>query len=242
MAGTRNDRYPRGIAGLLLIAAAASGRVQAQGWGGSLGYGTDNVYRGVSLSSGRPAWLADLHYGLGTDWIVGLGASQERPPFQDAGAQFTLYLDRRWQLDEDWSAKLGVVHYESPWNVWRDELNYNEVTAAIGWRGRWRASLALSPDTPGVFTFRGAPTGFAAAAELSYRQPLAGRLAADVGLGYARLDAAGFDYAYGNVGLSYGIGDVYLYTSLLWATPDAIQYNTGSQKRRRWVTSLVWNF
>ena len=93
-----------------------------------------------------------------------------------------------------------------------------------------------------MFTFRGAPTGFAAAAELSYRQPLAGRLAADVGLGYARLDAAGFDYAYGNVGLSYGIGDVYLYTSLLWATPDATQYNTGSQKRRSWVTSVVWNF
>ena len=235
----RNARLPLTAAGLLLTAALPAA---AQDWGGALGFGSDTVYRGVSQTSGQPGWLADVHYRFDENWSAGLGASAERPQYQSAGAQFTLYLDRRWQLDEDWSAKLGLMHYESPWNVWRDELNYNELTAAIGWRGRWRASLALSPDTPGVFSYLGAQTGFAAAAELSYRQPLAGRLAADFGLGYARLDAARLDYAYGNVGLSYGIGNVYLYTSLLWATPDAAQYNTGSQKRRRWVTSVVWNF
>jgi len=263
MAGTRDERpIRRGTAGLLLWLAALPPAATAQGWGGAIGYGTDNVYRGVSLSSGRPAWLADLHYGFGTEWTAGIGASQERPPFQSDGAQFTLYLDRRWQIDEDWSAKLGVVHYESPWNVWRDELNYNELTAAVGWHGRWRLSLALSPDTPGVFTRNGADTDFAAAAELSYHQPLHGRLAADFGAGYARIrNAIEFDYrpadprggearrmrsdlsyGYGSAGLSYGIGDVYIYSSLLWASPGAVQYNTGSKSRTRWVTTLVWSF
>lgn len=241
MAGSRHDYRARcAIAGLLL--AASSMAAQARGWGGAVGYATDNVYRGVSQSSGRPAWLADLHYGFGDGWVAGLGASQERPPFQSPGTQFTLYLDRHWQLDEDWSAKLGLVHYESPQNVWRDELNYNELTAAIGYRGRWRLSLALSPDTPGIFSGLGAPTGFAAVTELTYSQPLAGRLSANAGLGYAHLQAAGLDYRYGSAGLGYGIGDVYLYSSLLWATSSALRYNTGARERTRWVTTLLWAF
>jgi hypothetical protein len=263
MAGTRDERPLRsGTACLLLWLVTLPQPAAAQGWGGALGYGTDNVYRGVSLSSGRPAWLADLHYGFGTEWTAGIGVSQERPPFQSDGAQFTLYLDRRWQIDEDWAAKLGVVHYESPWNVWRDELNYNELTAAFGWRGRWRLSLALSPDTPGVFTFNGANTDFAATAELSYHQTLHGRLAADLGVGYARIrnaveldydpgdprggrrggERVDLSYGYGSAGLSYGLGDVYVYSSLLWSSPGALQYNTGSKDRTRWVTTLVWSF
>lgn len=259
MAGTRDDRLLRRATGCLLLLwlVALPQPAPAQGWGGALGYGTDNVYRGVSLSSGQPAWLADLHYGFGTAWVAGIGASQERPAFQSNGAQFTLYLDRRWQLGEDWSAKLGVVHYESPWNIWRDELDYNELTAAVGWRGRWRLNLALSPDTPGVFTANGAGTDVAAAAELSYHQPIRGRLAADVGIGYTRIrnaielaypgdprrtQAADLSYGYGSVGLGYGVGDVHMYSALLWATPAALQYSIGSKERTRWVTTLVWSF
>lgn len=258
MAGTRDERpLRRGTGCLLLWLVALAQPAAAQGWGGAIGYGTDNVYRGVSLSSGQPAWLADLHYGFGTDWTAGIGASQERPAFQSSGAQLTLYVDRRWQIDEDWSAKLGVVHYESPWNVWRDELNYNELTAAVGWRGRWRLSLVLSPDTPGVFTANGAHTDAAAAVELSYHQPLRGRLAADFGIGHTRIrnavevsyqgssrrpEIVDLSYSYGSAGLSYGRGDIYVYSSLLWASPDAVRYSTGSTERTRWVTTLVWSF
>jgi uncharacterized protein (TIGR02001 family) len=263
MAGNRHEPFLRRGAGwLLLWLAALAGAAQAQGWSGAVGYGSDNVYRGVSLSSGLPAWLADLHYGFGTDWVAGIGVSQERPPFQSSGAQFTLYLDRRWQFDEDWSGKLGLVHYESPWNVWRDELDYNELTAAVGWRGRVRLSVSLSPDTPGIFRRDGAETDAAAAAELSYNQPIHGRLAANAGLGYVTVrnairldpypDSAGrarpfqryadLDYTYGSAGLSYGIGDFYVYTSLLWASSGAQRYNTGSPDRTRWVTTFVWSF
>ncbi|MCQ4165824.1 hypothetical protein [Tahibacter harae] len=240
MASPRFDRLPHAAAGLLLAAALPAA---AQDWGGALGFGSDNVYRGVSQTSGRPSWLADVHYRFDENWTAGLGASAERPQYQSSGAQFTLYLDRLWQLDEDWSAKLGVMHYESPWNVWRDELNYNELNAAIGWRGRWRLSLALSPDTPGIFSASGAKVGFVASAELSYQQPVAGRLAANFGLGYANLkQVADLVYGYGSAGLSYGAGDVYIYSSVLWSTPGALRYNTGAQDRTRWVTTLVWSF
>lgn len=229
---------------MLAAIALPFGSAHAQGWGGALGIGSDNVYRGISLSARRPAWLADLHYGIGTDWTVGLAASQERSPFQAPGAQLTLYLDRRWQLDDDWSAKLGLVHYESPWNIWRNELDYNELNAAIGWRGRWRLSVALSPDSPGVFDYR-RPTriGFAGTAELNYQQPLRGRLGVNAGLGYAnRESVAGLHYGYASAGLSYGIGDIYVFSSLLWTTPGALVYDTPTSDRARWVTTLLWSF
>ncbi|MBL8298318.1 MAG: hypothetical protein JNN30_08230 [Rhodanobacteraceae bacterium] len=240
MAGPYPDAIRRTalLAGLVLVAGGAG----AQDWGGAVGYGTDNIYRGVSLSSGQPAWLADLHY-RGRDWSIGIGATQERPPFQSSGAQITLYADRRWQFDDDWSAKIGVLHYESPWNVWRDELSYTDLTAAIGWRGRWRLNLALSADTPGLFSYRVATKkGRAATAELSYQQPLQGRLAANAGFGYAHLDVAGLNYRYASAGLSYGLGDVYLYTSVLWSSPNALRYNTGARDHTRWVTTLIWSF
>jgi uncharacterized protein (TIGR02001 family) len=249
MAGPRIDAIRRGalLAGLTLSAAAA----HAQDWGGAIGYGTDNVYRGVSLSSGQPAWLADLHY-RGPDWTFGVAATQERPRFQSSGAQITLYADRHWQLDDDWSAKIGVVHYESPWNVWRNELRYNDLTAAIGWRGRWRLSVALSPDMPGVISAFGTKKGFAATTELSYTQPIRGRLGANAGLGYTHLDAGdldlrygstGLSYGYGSAGLSYGVGDVYIYTSLLWSSSDASRYTTtGARDHTRWVTTVIWSF
>ena len=238
MAGLRIDAIRR--AALLAACFFSAPAAQAQ-WGGAIGYGSDNVYRGVSLSSGEPAWLADLHY-RGRDWTFGVGATQERPPFQSSGAQITLYGDRHWQLDDDWSAKVGIVHYESPWNVWRNELRYNDLTAAVGWRGRWRLSLALSPDTPDIFSYLGAEKGFAASAELTWQQPIRGRLGANAGLGYTHLDIAGLSYGYGSAGLSYGVGDVYIYTSLLWSSPDALRYNTGARDNTRWVTTVVWNF
>ncbi|HJU39677.1 MAG TPA: hypothetical protein VJ724_08905, partial [Tahibacter sp.] len=173
----------------------------------------------------------------------GVGASAERPPFQEAGAQFQWYVDRRWQIDDDWSAKVGAVHYDSPSNFWRKELDYNEVNVAIGWRGRWRFALALSPDTPGEFAYPRTRIGYAASAEIGYAQPIAGRLSFNAGLGYYDLrKVADVGYRYGSVGLAYGIGDVHIYTSLLWTDTAAQRYATDADERTRCVTTVVWTF
>lgn len=249
MAGGRNGGARRRWRTMcpLALAAVTAGPAGAQGWGGAIGYGNDNVYRGMSLTGGKSAWLADVHYDFGA-WIVGVGASAERPPMQEAGAQLTAYVDRRWQFGDDWSAKAGLVHYDSPSNLWRRELDYNELTAAVAWRGRWRLSVALSPDTPGPFAYRGGKTkiGFAAATELGYQQPIAGSLSANAGIGYYDLQHVdGHGYRYGSVGLSYGVGDVMLYTSVLWTGAGADRYEldpSAATARKRWVTTVVWSF
>lgn len=221
----------------------------ADGWSGSLGFASNNLYRGRTLTLDRPAWLADLRYEVGNDWVFGLGASAERPEYEAPAAQIVLRVDRRWQLDENWAAKAGYAHYEEPWNLWRNELRYDEVNAAIGYRGRWAFSLAVSSNRSAIYDYTVPQRkGFAAWAELSLRQPIAGRLAVDAGFGYAYLARSGdANYRYGSVGLSYGIGDVDVAFARVWADGAAPYYwweggDHGRPAHSRWLASAVWNF
>ncbi|UXI66513.1 hypothetical protein [Tahibacter amnicola] len=240
--------------GLALLAGLCA-PATAQQWGGSLGMATDNVQRGRSLSSGLPAWLADAHYS-GERWLFGLGATAERPPGQKAGVQLAAYADRRFRLGDDWAAKLGVVHYESPRNRWEIYSHYDEAVAAVGYRDRWRMSVAVSPnqalydmtDYTGRHAGKGKPRGFyrrgtVVYAEATWHQPLFAGLSLELGAGYADVrPLPAQDYAYGNAGLSYALGDVTLYTSLLWTNSPAMGTVTKPMDRRQWVTTVLWSF
>lgn len=217
----------------------------AQNWSGALGVGSDNVYRGISLTDGRPAWLVDLHYDAGNGWDIGLGASAEHLRGQAAGAQLTAYLDRRWQFDDDWTAKAGLVHYDSPWNAHSGYWRYDEINAAVGYRGRWTVALAVSPDRRRAISSRGGQRSVTTTTsiELTYHQPIAGHWSGDVGIGYANLDPADHvDYQYADAGLSYAMADARVYLLALWTGPMAEPYRATTASRLRWVTSVVWNF
>lgn len=241
----------RGMRGCSLVLAAgllAASPTHAGGWGGALGFASDNVYRGISLTAGRPAWIVDLHGDLGANWVVGLGGSAERPPGQSAAAQVAAYVDRRWQLDEDWAAKVGAVHYDSLGNARGGHFSYDEINAAIGYRGRWRASIALSPNAGIPYAARYRRSGFGAWAELVFQQPIADRLSADIGVGYADMEQNGArNYRYGSVGLSYRAGDAYLYLTRIWTSPyigvyPGKPYAANPSPGARWVVSVIWNF
>ena len=286
----------------------ATSQACAEGWGGALGFANDNVYRGISLTAGQPAWSADLHYDLGTDWVIGLGGSAQRPPRRSASAQVSAYIDRRWQLNEDWAAKVGAIHYDSagqgcpsavsagdgmdaggrathgavagcagtaagqgcPSAVSAGDgmdaggrathgavagcagtagrYSYDELNAAIGYRGRWRASIALSPNAGASYAARQVRSGFGAWAELTYHQPIVDRFSADIGIGYAELTQRGVrNYRYGSAGFSYRVGDAYLYLARVWTSPligayPDNPYSATSPVRARWIASVIWSF
>lgn len=227
---------------LATVGTCVAPAAQAQGWSGALGVGSDNIYRGISLTDGRPAWLTDLHYDAGNGWGAGLGASAEHLRGQSAGAQLTAYLDRRWQLGDNWVAKAGVVHYDSPWNARSGYWRYDEINAAVGYRGQWTASIAVSPDRQGVAYPRSGKV-VSTSVELTFHQALAGRWSGDLGVGYANLDRAHHvDYEYGSAGLSCSIADARLYLLALWTGPISIPYRPETGSRLHWVTSVVWSF
>ena len=79
-----------------------------------MGLSSDNIYRGLSMTRGRPAWFLDIHRELGTNWVAGLFAAAERPAYQHPGAQLTAYLKRNWLLDRNWSLQAGAALHEAP--------------------------------------------------------------------------------------------------------------------------------
>ena len=226
--------------------------------GATVGIATDNLHRGVSLSGERPTWLAAAHCEPAPGWVAGLAAGRAHLDGRRSNVQLTLFLDRRWQLAEDWSAKVGVVHYDAAERGGIDGLRYDEVNAAIGFRGRWRASVALSPNATDIY-YRGAlppMPGLATRryrtvwAESTWHQPLADRWALDAGMGMAIPAGWGNSrYAYASVGLRWSAGDVYLYGARLWT--ESIRwrfdflgesYEAALPARNGWMGTAVWAF
>lgn len=240
-----------GVLVSLLFATMATGPATAAGhWAGTLGYASDNLLHGRSVSHGAPAWSGGLFREDGT-WIVGVQATGEHPSGQSRGARIGLHVDRRWRFGDGWSAQLGLAHYEFPRNAWATELRYNEASARIGWRGRLSMALAHVPDLPWFDPGSGFRRGRATYVEAGFHQPLAERLSLDLGVGHADLrDVRPLhprgtplrDYRYASAGLRYGIGDVFLYATLIHANPPATDYLGNSEPRTRWVGALVWSF
>ncbi|MGN6519895.1 MAG: hypothetical protein ACTHK2_10785 [Dokdonella sp.] len=240
--------WPSWVGAVLLAltpVAHAAGRC-----GGAVGLSSDNLYRGTSLTDGRPAWFADGHCEFADGWVAGASISTVHLPTRGRNAQLGLYLDRRWQLDDDWSAKIGAVHYDAFHHGRAEGLRYDELNAVIGYRGFWRASIAWSPNATDLY-FGGAGTTHRTVwAETTFHRPLAGRLSADLGLGIALPGGQGErSYRYGSIGASYAIGDVYFYASRIWT--DSLSwsfdylgetYTATSPSNAQWVGSVVWSF
>lgn len=257
---------PRGnkahIRGRLLLIAAIQTLMAVDAFaiecGGAIGLGSDNVYRGISLGGQDSSWILDAHCRLADGWVIGAGANRVHLAGRRPDGQLSLYVDRNWQLDDDWSGKIGVVHYDGVQHGRRDGLRYDEINAALGYRGFWRASLAFSPNSSDVyFTNTMTPISSGASkshravwAETTFHQPVVGRLAADAGFGLAVPGGKGeSSYRYGSIGLSYAIADVNFYATRIWTDAISWQYDYfGTTRvmrlpsRADWVGTIVWAF
>jgi hypothetical protein len=242
---------PRTLAtGIVLVGLVATSLAQAETCGGALGLSSENIYRGISQSDGRVSGFADVHCAVAQNWIAGIGANTIHIPRGGADTQFTVYLDRRWRLDDDWSAKLGVIHYEPRRAENRAGFQYDEFNAAIGWRGRWLGTVAWSPRVGNAYI--GAAAGYNGwlRVETTWRQPIGGRFSLDAGVGYAHPSATPpHDYHYANLALNASIGDAYLSLSHVWTRALFFRYNEIDPafeftfpSQQRWVGSLVWMF
>ena len=234
-----------GFVGLVAAAPARAGPCS-----GALGLSSESIYRGISQSEGRASAFGDLHCALAQDWIVGLGANAIRAPSGRSDTQLTAYLDRRWRLDEDWSAKLGLIHYEPMRAGNRAGFQYDELNAALGWRGRWLLAFAWSPRVGNAYI--GDPAGYNGwmRIETTWRQPLGAGFSMDLGLGHAHPSGTPpHDYRYANLALNAAIGDVYLSINRIWTGPLRFRYEALDPPfeftfpaRQRWVGSVAWVF
>jgi hypothetical protein len=151
-------------------------------------------------------------------------------------------------MDDDYAARIGLVHFESPKTYWRDELRRDEIQFSVGRGGTWQATLAVSPNTTGVHAFATSRTGTAAWIEAAVNRPLAGRLSADAGIGYAWLERVGDrNYVYASAGLRYGIGRLSFYLAAVQTSRFPSRYwwdgeDRDPHSRTRWLASANWSF
>lgn len=251
----------RRLAPIAVVLALASLPLDA--WagncGGAIGLGSDNIYRGISLGGGEPAWIVDAHCRVADGWIAGAGAGRVSLAGRRPNLQLALYVDRHWQFDEDWSGKVGVVHYDAARYGKRDDLRYDEINAVLGYKAFWRVSVSVSPNASDLYFTNSIPPAvsesaskshWATSVETTFHRPLIDRLAADAGVGLSIPGGKGeSSYRYASVGLSYGIGDVNLYASRIWTDTISWEYTfigeTFVMRRPShadWVGTVVWTF
>ncbi len=132
------------LAAMLLGAPAAYAQ-----WSGSAGVVSDYLYRGVSLSSGRPAPRVALNYDADSGWYGGAQVvSAQLAGATGRGAQWLAYGGYAERLPSGLSWEAGVSRYtfrQLP--RWR----FNEVHGGVAF-GNAGARLYYSPDYLGMGT------------------------------------------------------------------------------------------
>lgn len=216
----------------------------AGSWGGSLGFTSDYVVRGLSQSAGRIAGSIDLHYHSQERWYAGLfAASVRRSDSQDLGAELSPYIGYGLNWPSGWNLDLNAAHYAYPGDHPRSHYDYDEFTSSLQYRERLFLTLSLSPDTPAESP-RGSVSGRPAVAyDVGLRQPLLWGAALEAGLGYYDLHrVVGAGFVYWNAGLGYDIGAVHLNLAYIGTGHSAENLLVSQPATNRWVGSAIWRF
>jgi uncharacterized protein (TIGR02001 family) len=203
------------------LVSGALGSACAEGFSGAVGVTNDKVYRGFSQNRGSGSLMADLSY-QHSGWAFGAGAATMHDNGRSTSSEVTLSLQRQWQLNDDWSTQLGGTGYVYPGSRDPRYRNYVELSASLDWRGRLSLTVLNAPQIGAVGRDRQPMRGRVVAYEAALHWPIAGRWSFDAGAGWndaRRIEAT--SYAYGSVGLSWGVGPVTLFASRVFSDADS---------------------
>ena len=143
----RVPRVSTFAASALLALASAQASAQFEqpafepGWNANVGFVSDYIFRGYSLSGGRPAIQGGLEYQGAGGWYVGAwGSSIDDDAVGDedvSGVKFDFSLGYRGVLGLETTYDIGVVHYMFPGSDPReapDGTDSTELYLGLGWR------------------------------------------------------------------------------------------------------------
>ena len=220
---------PAHLTAALLLAASAA---HAQ-WSGSLALLSDDRYRGLSRSDGKPSARAAVAFDLPQGWYAGAVVSRARLWPGHSGALWQAYGGRsaRWSPTLGWELGLSTVHHARA-----SAYDFTELYAGL-LAPRWQARLHLSPDHYG----RGTASTYA---ELDTHWPLHERLRLVAHAGWLHVQQRP---AYGRrqrADLRLGVaGDVEaLQWQLAWSGAERGGPYPTAHDRGRWSLSVAYFF
>jgi uncharacterized protein (TIGR02001 family) len=152
---------------------------------GSIGVTSDFVFRGLSLTRGKPAAQASLDLEFPMEFYIGAFVATADPKDGPSPKmEMDLWAGRYWRISEDFSGDLRLSQYTYPSDPRRISYNRTEITGTLGFRNQLFFAAIYSPNTKAVGSSAGYEEGNAWALEFSGRHPLNEHWSVSAGIGH----------------------------------------------------------
>lgn len=211
---------------------------------GSIGATSDFVFRGISLTRGKPAAQASLDVEFPREFYMGgFIASTDPNPGQSPNVEFDVWAGKYWRLDDGLSADLRLSQYTYPDDPRRINYNRSELTGTLGFHDRLFVSAIYSPNTRAVGTSPGYGGTGAWALEVSGRHAFNDRLSMSVGAGYYGLEEVYHDdFLYWNATLIATLRPFELQFAWLGIDDSAKDHFRSNSIGSRVAVTALWRF
>jgi uncharacterized protein (TIGR02001 family) len=235
----------RSIGTLLLIMTGALAHADAVNVvTGSLGATSDFVFRGLSLTRGKPAAQASLDVEFPKEFYVGAFVATADPnPGPSPPVELDAWAGRYWRVSDSLSADVRLSEYSYPDDPRRVSYDRTEITGTLGWRNQLFAAAIYSPNTKAVGSSPGYHEGSAWALELSGRKPVSDRWALSAGVGHYDLhEVYGMSYNYWNATLTATLAPFELQLAYLGVGGEADHHFADRSTGDRIAVTALWRF
>jgi uncharacterized protein (TIGR02001 family) len=237
----------RHILSLLTIAVIAAQEIRADSatvLSGSIGGTSDFVYRGLSLTRGKPAAQASLDLEFpGEFYLGGFVATCDPNRGPSPAVEMDFWAGKYWRVAKDFSADVRLAQYLYPDDPRRRDYDRTELSATLGFRNRLFFAAVYSPNTDAVASTPGYAQGDAWAFELSGRQPLGRRLSLGAGFGrYVLEKVYGGSYNYWNLTLSADLRPFDVQLAYLGISGEAESHFARDAVGERVALTALWRF
>jgi uncharacterized protein (TIGR02001 family) len=231
---------------LLLLTLSAAARAEGvYVFSGSIGATSDFVFRGLSLTRGKPAAQASIDVEFPKEYYVGAFIATTDPnPGPSPNYEIDAWAGRYWRLSDDFSGDLRLSQYTYPEDPRRMSYNRTEFTATLGFRNQVFLAAIYSPNTDAIGSAPGyEEDGEAWAVELSARHALNERWALSAGFGHYNLEQVYHDsYNYWNATVTATFTPFELQLAYLGVDDRAADHFPSSTVGDRVALTALWRF
>lgn len=236
----------RKIGWLVGLALAGCGAAQADTVvTGTVGATSDLVFRGLSLTRGRPAAQISIDFEFPKEFYFGAFAATTDPnPGPSPRYEVDFWAGRYWSLSENLSADFRLSHYAYPDDPRRVTYNRSEVTGTLGFRNQLFLAAIYSPETRALGSSPGYHAGGSAwAVEFSGRRPINDRWAVSAGVGHYNLEQVYEDsYSYWNATVSATLASFEVQLAYLGVSSHAERHFVDGSVGDRIAVTALWRF
>jgi hypothetical protein len=186
----------------------------AAGLSVSAGVLSDKVVYGNSQSAGRAVAVLDTSYRSADGWAFGSGLASLGGGAGRADAEVTLSAGRGGALSDNGAWQATYTRYQTLGSAAVRRPGYDQLSLAYGWAERLQLQALVSIGITGPAAGGGRTRGNATIVDATWHQPLGRRFGLDIALGHVSYSGVAVaDYAFGSLGLSWGLGPVQVFAS-----------------------------